>query len=158
MNLTRRKPWWIAIEGANRPQVEAVTAFLRETFAHENPTPPACFLPRPFVGAAVDVLRGSIEKGAVNHQAMAEPLQRERDLIDAGDLAYIGLVSSTPAEHERAENEWTRALLFDRSVWMQHVLLIDPSRYPDADELHREVAHACAQQIGLPLIAKAVTP
>lgn len=117
--VTLRKPFWIAVEGPSTWTTPMVQG-LRDLFAAGAVTSPCVLLEAPFVGPIVRGLLAGEDHGVLHHQHLVELLARERQLLDAGDLAYLWLCTAPGKTGDLRDPSNTSAylgLMGERAIW-----------------------------------------
>jgi hypothetical protein len=141
-----RKPFWIAVEGPT-PWVAPMVTGLRRLLSQGSVTAPCILLEEPFVGPIVRGLSAGEEAGVLYHQHLVEVASRERQLLDAGDLAYLWL------DHDRRRfvdlKKFDAAkgqgiflgLMGERAVWAD-VIRLEVDAFPQSPEWEQVVRRA----------------
>lgn len=162
MNLTLRKPFTVALEGARGTGKTTLAGNLRDLWRRENTIATPCILLDPgYVTPLVEAMRAGERDRVLYHQAMVEWFLRERAALDSGDLLYVFLDVERPeqlAERAKVEPEELgrelvtfRALMAERAV-IADVLKFDATQEPE--QLLRNVNEHLAHRSPSTIVAK----
>lgn len=155
--MTLRKPFWIAVEGPSEWTAPMVQG-LRDLFTQGSVTSPCVLLEAPFVGPIVRGLLAGEEHGVLHHQHLVELLARERQLLDAGDLAYLWLCpgpTKTVDLHDPSISNPSAylGLMGERAIWAD-VIRMEVDAEPRGEawtSLVRRAGMALVQRCRIPV-------